>query len=107
MTPKDIIARTIDTTSVHAPASITAERILAELAQAGFAIVSVSTDIERLRREAVYECPVCGSNDESAYARCMRPDCPDGRDIGVRGRVNKARIRLDDLANPNRAKCVA
>lgn len=105
MTPKDIIAHTIDTTSVHAPASLAAERILAELAQAGFAIVS--TDIERLRRDAVYACPVCGIEDESAYTRCMRPDCPDGRDISVRGRVNKARIKLDDLNNPNRAKCVA
>jgi rubrerythrin len=28
----------------------------------------------------VYECPVCGSTDPSAYVRCNRPDCTDGRD---------------------------
>lgn len=27
-----------------------------------------------------YECPVCGIKDSTAYMRCMRPDCTDGRD---------------------------
>lgn len=147
MTPKDIIEKIINTTSVHAPAWVTAERILAELAQAGFAVTKTThedtltnikevyearselftndtdlaeslydracaalttraADIERLRKDAVYRCPVCGIEDESAYLRCQRPNCTDGRDSGARERVRRARIRLDDLANPNRAKCV-
>ena len=27
-----------------------------------------------------YECPVCGVADATAYLRCNRPDCTDGRD---------------------------
>lgn len=27
-----------------------------------------------------YTCPVCGSRDPSAYARCDHAGCPDGRD---------------------------
>jgi RNA polymerase subunit RPABC4/transcription elongation factor Spt4 len=27
-----------------------------------------------------YRCPVCGAPDLTAYTRCNRPDCTDGRD---------------------------
>lgn len=27
-----------------------------------------------------YKCPVCHLNDGTAYLRCNRPDCTDGRD---------------------------
>jgi hypothetical protein len=32
------------------------------------------------RHAAAYTCPVCGVPDASAYLRCNRPDCTDGRD---------------------------
>ena len=39
-----------------------------------------------------YFCPVCGINDDTAYLRCMRPDCPDGRDAGYRAEAKEAAI---------------
>ena len=29
---------------------------------------------------AEYRCPICGTSDPNAFARCYRPDCLDGRD---------------------------
>jgi hypothetical protein len=39
-----------------------------------------------------YQCPVCGVEDETAYIRCQRPNCLDGRDSYGRTRpANEAR----------------
>jgi hypothetical protein len=50
-----------------------------------------------------YECPICGVRDETAYLRCNRPDCTDGRDI--EGRSIRPPYGYKTDSDPDLAGC--